>query len=304
MVDVQTAAKSRKGAKPTARKPRKSAAEPSMRRTLVTPEGVDLGVEIAPVGARAGAFILDALILAAGLTVLTLAAGFSLRKESEQVIEIIWLLGFFLLRNFWFMGWEMQARGATPGKRIMKIRVAMRNGGRLTADAVFARNAVRELEVFLPLTLLVAGAFEFGPWGWVAGVVWSFIFLLFPLFNRDKLRVGDLIAGTWVVQAPRVRLAPDLAAQSHERLARYNFSPAQLDAYGVMELQVLEDVLRRLERKTMNAVASRIRHKIGWVAGADESDYDFLNAYYAAVRKHLEQKLLFGKRKKDKHDRS
>lgn len=299
--------KAPKAAQSKAGKPRKPArpakAEPSMRRTLVTPEGVDLGVEIAPAGARAGAFILDGLILIGIVVGLTIAASLALRKESRDVIEIIWMLGFFLLRNFWFMGWEMQARGATPGKRIMKIRVAMRNGGRLTADAVFARNAVRELEVFLPLMLLIAGAFQFGPWGWVAGVVWSFIFLLFPLFNRDKLRVGDLIAGTWVVQAPRMRLAPDLASEAHERLARYNFSPAQLDAYGVMELQVLEDVLRRIEFKTMAAVASRIRAKIGWTASPDESDYDFLNAYYAALRKHLEQKLLFGKRKKDKHDR-
>ena len=30
---------------------------------------------------------------------------------------IIWLLGFFLLRNFYFTLFEMRARAATPGKR-------------------------------------------------------------------------------------------------------------------------------------------------------------------------------------------
>jgi len=42
---------------------------------------------------------------------------------------------------------------ATPGKRILGIRVAARNGKALTAEAVFARNAMRELEVFLPWLL-------------------------------------------------------------------------------------------------------------------------------------------------------
>jgi uncharacterized RDD family membrane protein YckC len=289
-------AKSGKAAKPHV--------EPSMRRTLITPEGVDLGVEIAPIGARLGAFVLDELILGAGLLVVVIIAGLSMRKQSAEIIAIIWNLGFFLVRNFWFMGWEMGPRGATPGKRIMKIRVAMRNGGQLTADAVFTRNALRELELFLPLTILITGAFQFGGWGWLAGSIWSGIFLLFPLFNRDKLRAGDLIAGTWVVQTPRMRLAPDLASQAHERLARFTFTPAQLDAYGVMELQVLEDVLRKIDRKTMFAVATRIRTKIGWIEGRDEGAYDFLNAYYAALRQRLEQRLLFGHRRKDKFDKA
>lgn len=294
-------------AKARAAKPKGPTEPLSLRRTLVTPEGVDLGVEIAPLGSRLGAFILDGMIVVAALIVLTLgvaAAASATHTRAGELISVIWLLGFFLLRNFWFMGWEMRAAGATPGKRIMKIRVAMRSGGRLTADAVFARNALRELEIFLPVTILIGGAFQFGAWGWLMAVIWSGIFLLFPLFNRDKLRAGDLIAGTWVVQAPTRRLAPDLASASAERLARFAFTPDQLDAYGVKELQVLEDVLRRMDRRTLREVAARIRAKIAWTPDADEGDLDFLNAYYAALRQRLEQGLLFGRRRRDKHDRA
>ena len=35
-----------------------------------------------------------------------------------------------------------------------------------------------------------------------------------------------------------------------------------------------------------------------------DSDSDFLKAYYAALRQHLEHRLLFGTRKRDKYDRS
>jgi uncharacterized RDD family membrane protein YckC len=288
---------------PKAPKPLKPPA--SRRRTLVTPEGVDLGIEIATAGARLGAFVLDMLMMAGGLLALTavvLIILSNLGGKRPDGVEIIWFLGAFLLENFWFVGWEMQASGATPGKRIMKIRVAMRNGGQLTADAIFVRNAMRQMEVFIPLGLLFTGAMEYGAWGWLAGMVWCGIFLLFPLFNRDRLRAGDLVGGTWVVEAPRVRLAPDLASGSGEKLARYAFTQVQLDAYGVMELQVLEDVLRRMDRQTMAAVATRIRSKISWSADPGETDFDFLSAYYAGLRQRLEQRLLFGHRRRDKFD--
>ena len=41
----------------------------------------------------------------------------------------------------------------------------------------------------------------------VAGA-WTLVFLFLPLFNQEKLRVGDLIAGTRVVMQPKVVLVP------------------------------------------------------------------------------------------------
>ena len=70
-----------------------------------------------------------------------------------------------------------------------------------------------------------------------------------------------------------------------------------------MELQVLEDVLRRMDKPTLRAVAARIRSKIGWTIGPYETDRAFLDAYYTALRRKLEAGLLFGKRRKDKFDR-
>jgi hypothetical protein len=188
----------------------------------------------------------------------------------------------------------------------MRIRVAARDGGRLTAEAIFTRNAMREIEIFLPLTFLAASSVAGGdPVDGIMvllGLAWSGIFLLFPLFNRDRLRVGDVVAGTWVVKAPRRVLAIDLAHDAAERLTRFAFTPVQVGAYGVKELQVLEDVLRRREKRTLTTVADRIRTKIAWRGEAGETDADFLVAYYAALRAHLENRLLLGRRRKDKFD--
>lgn len=280
-------------------------------RVFITPEGVDLRLSIADAGQRAAAFLLDAAIIIGVLIAFTLvilltgvgavgAAG----SVGAEMMAVIWLAVFFLLRNFYFTAFELSARAATPGKRALGLRVAARDGGRLRAESVFARNAMRELEVFLPLSLLGARASEGGvdSWMYLLAVLWAAIFVFFPLFNRDRLRAGDLVGGTWVVRTPRRKLMRDMADDAAPQLATYGFTPAQVDAYGARELHVLESVLRQDDRKTLRAVAERIRDKIGWTRGVQDSDRDFLSAYYAALRGRLEQKLLMGVRRRDKHD--
>jgi len=179
--------------------PTSAAAVPDRRlRKLVTPEGVDLRLEIADAGARGGAFLLDMMIIVGSLIVVSFAAALTYASGAQNsgVVQIVWLLAFFFLRNGYFIAFELSPRAATPGKRALGLRVASRDGGRLTAQAVFARNAMRELEVFLPISFLFSGATDIDAVIVLAGTIWSAIFVLFPVFNRDRLRAGDLIAGT------------------------------------------------------------------------------------------------------------
>ncbi len=299
--------------------PKKSRANTSYNadrnvRTLITPEGIDLRLRIADGGARVGAFTIDLAIMIATLIAITYALSFTtigMGDRGEEVVVAVWVMLAFFLRNFYFMFFEMGPKAATPGKRAMKIRVANRHGGHLKANAVFARNAMRELEFFLPLSFFFSAIFMMnqGVDGWLTllGLIWSFIFLLFPLFNKDRLRAGDLIAGTWVVKSPKPFLSKDLA-ESQKSDGRYRFSQSQIDAYGVKELHVLENVLRKNDPKTIEEVTTRIMTKIEWAdpTNADASHasrLEFLNAYYAALRGKLETKLLFGVRRADKFDK-
>lgn len=282
------------------------------QRELITPEGVDLRVVLADGGQRLAAFLIDLLAMGAIAASVIVAVHYAYEaagKDSGETLAIVKLLGLFLLRSFYFTGYELTARAATLGKRLMGIRVAARNGGRLRAEMVFARNALRELEFFLPMMVVISSAFlpslpRVDAGIVLAAAVWTGLFLLFPLFNRDRLRAGDLIAGTWVVRTPRRRLLPDLVDEALDPLKGFDFSTAQLSAYGVKELQVLEQVLRAGDRPTLKAVAERIRKKIAWEPAPHERDRDFLNAYYAALRARLENRLLFGHRRKDKFDKA
>ena len=277
-------------------------------RELITPEGVDLRLRLGEVGERAGALVVDLIIMLAimlAMFVVSCSVVVSTGMKDAgagQAAFVVFLLAFFLIRNSYFILFELGPRAATPGKRALGLRVVARDGGRLTSDMVFARNFMRELELFVPLSFILGGGQGVDGWLRIIGLIWCAIFVFFPLFNRDRLRVGDLVAGTWVVKAPKTALLPDLAGEGEVRLVDFAFTQAQLDAYGVYELQVLEDVLRRRDRKTMTSVADRIRGKIDWTRGLNEMDSDFLSAYYAAVRGRLESRLLFGKRKKDKFD--
>ena len=151
---------------------------------------MDLRLRLGSVGQRLGAFAIDVGLLLAAMIAFTLACllvGFALRQAT---LFIAWTLGFFALRNGYFLFWELGLRGATPGKRVVGVRVAARDGGRLRADAVFARNAMREVELFLPVTFLSL-SFVQGAWGiGLAGLGWSAGLLLLPLFNRDRAARG------------------------------------------------------------------------------------------------------------------
>ena len=301
----------------------------------MTPEGVPLVVELADRGSRAAAFMLDVVFI-----ILMMVAGGIVLMFTVSVLDVwayvIGVLGFFLLRIFYFPITELAWRGATPGKRILGLKVIDRQGGPLNPEAIVVRNLMREVEVFMPLSALVVPSFTgFETVAELLMLVWVGLFTLMPLFNRDGLRVGDLVAGTLVITAPKATLLPDLTQRgpptnpgrssvpvTREKAIQaspYRFTPEQLGHYGVYELQTLEAVLRRVEAGSLagrQEIAKRIRTKIGWpdanqtVAGqgtAETQPVDatgFLQAFYVAQRAHLERRMLFGHRRKDKHDKS
>jgi uncharacterized RDD family membrane protein YckC len=275
------------------------AARTKKTRQFITPEGVDLELKIAGSGLRLGALLIDMILIQCVLFLFWLIMLWVGVASRSDVTEVIWMLGAFLLRTFWFIGFELGSRAATPGKRMMGIRVVARDGGRLTADAVVARNLIRELEIFLPLMMLGVGVAEDAVSGWLvlAGVLWSLTLSLFLLFNRDRMRMGDLIAGTWVVMAQRAKLDADIGVDAAGEAMV--FTDAELAVYGIFELQELERVLRGRDARAMREVADAIRAKIGRPI-AEEDDV-FLLSYYRQLKARLERKLLFGKRREDKY---
>jgi hypothetical protein len=116
------------------------------------------------------------------------------------------------------------------------------------------------------------------------------------------MRGGDLIAGTMVISLPKRVLLDDLV----ERTLQFNFAPAQLQAYGAFELQVLEELLRRPpspeNAQVFDDVCDKICRKIGWTNPVSRNEVPaFLRDFYTAQRAYLEREQLFGKARADKY---
>jgi len=271
--------------------------------SLTTPENVSIDFELAGSSPRLIAFAIDVAIVLTMALMLFLAVQLIglIASVPSGVRTAVFGALFFLLRSFYFAWTELRFHGRTPGKRATGMRVIARDGGLLTGGQVIARNLTRELELFLPITVifwndaLMPGA---PVWVWLASAAWAVLLLGFPMLHRERARVGDLIAGTVVVKAPQPKLLPDLALK---KTRAHAFTRAQLDLYGIRELQVLEDILRRAypEEELLRQITDRIVSKTGWEG--EVADFrGFLEDFYAAQRSQLESRMLMGDRREEK----
>lgn len=287
------------------------------RRHIVTPEGVAVPVDLASRGDRLGALMIDLLAIYGSLTVVTLLAGLAASADFPLTwaITMVLLLS-FLLRSFYFIVFELRWQGRTPGKRALGIRVIDRHGRPLSVEAIFARNLMREAEVFIPASVLMALPSAGSDPTLFFALLWLGVLLALPFFNRDRMRAGDMVAGTWVVRSPKQALLPDIADSAQaivhdpaDATAGLQFSRMQLDIYGIYELQTLEEVLRQdgpYADQARRDVAARIQKKIAWQSprGQSTDSRAFLEAFYTALRGHLETRLLFGERRENKFHRA
>jgi len=276
------------------------------RRQIMTPEGVPLSVELADYGERMIAFVIDLVIwfLLMLAILIPLVSAIGVGGGSLIAISIALFIA-FLIRNLYFVAFELAWRGATPGKRLTGLRVIDRAGGPLVPSAIVARNLTREIETFIPLGVLMTmqkgagGTLDLANLG-IA--VWMLFFAALPFINRDRMRGGDLLAGTLVISLPKRVLLDDLV----ERKAKFTFTEQQLQAYGAFELQVLEELLRRPvtvdSLRLLKEVCDKICNKIGWPTPVEPAEMmPFLREFYTAERAFLEREQLFGKARADKY---
>src|SRR5262249_58421664 len=137
---------------------------------------------------RLTAFLLDLFIWILGtlaLYLLLIGVANNLGGNTSKVAFSIGLFIAFIVRNCYFVYFELAWRGATPGKRIVGIRVIDRNGGPLVASAVIARNLTREVEMFIPVGILLHGqAGSGGDWQRLAICGWVMVCLAIAAFSR------------------------------------------------------------------------------------------------------------------------
>jgi uncharacterized RDD family membrane protein YckC len=160
---------------------------------ISTPERVAFQYEIAGIGSRFLAQILDSLVITVILIAITILAaslgGVFGSGELALLVEVI--LGFILLAGYFLVS-EAAWNGQTLGKRAARLRVVGDHGEPLTLGQAAIRNLVRIVD-FLP--------------------VFYGIGMLTLFINGRGKRLGDFAAGTLVVR-------------DRERVSLYDLSSA------------------------------------------------------------------------------
>src|SRR5919199_2582540 len=159
------------------------------RVTLQTPESVELEFTLAGIGNRAYALIIDYIVLGF-ILIGFFIAWFVLATQLTDLIKSLagnsdrlnlWLVAIELLISFfiyvgYFVFFEALWQGQTPGKRYVKIRVIRDDGRPIGLQQSTLRALLRPIDdtFFLGLFLII--------------------------LNRQEKRLGDLVAGTLVIQ--------------------------------------------------------------------------------------------------------
>ncbi len=220
-----------------------------------TPERVQLCLDVAGLGTRALAYLVDFLVLFLFWVTLAFAAsllssqGLSLDdfRALRGTVQALLALAVFLVQWGYWVGFETLGSGRSPGKRALRIRVVRLDG----APVGFAETALRNLgrvADFLPVFYAV---------GLTAMAV-----------NARSRRLGDLLAGTVVVRErsvdlsryeqpagpPRV-LAAQLSAGEYELVTTFLARASSLEA-GARERvarKLAEPLARRLSPEAQAA---------------------------------------------------
>jgi len=150
-----------------------------------TPEHVAVHFELAGVGSRMAAGLLDLLFLFLGVLLILTGWG-ALGGFSSGLVAIQgWLTAVMILLLFafvwgYFTLFEALNGGRTPGKQALGIRVVMDTGRTLAPSAAVVRNLVRFIDCYFPMPFVPA--------------------LLTMFLHPSNKRPGDMAAGTIVVR--------------------------------------------------------------------------------------------------------
>lgn len=183
-----------------------------------TPEQVTLRYEVAGLGSRAMASVIDHLLI------LTAWAGLNVLDDYLPIGGTVLAVLSFLLFWGYFTGFEAWWQGRTPGKKRLGIRVVLTDGRPVGLEGAALRNLVRVVDLLVPPP-------------YISGMLSIF-------FHPQSKRLGDLVAGTLVV-----RDAPDqvpLPAPVSKGLASAGVTPALTARLTPEEYELLDSFLARI----------------------------------------------------------
>lgn len=207
------------------------------RYQILTPEKVVLTVELANLGPRIIAHIIDLFLMAIGLIAGSLVISQASVIVGPGIAGLVTAVFTTFFIFVYFIVSEMLMKGQTIGKKLLGLRVVTIEGRPLGWSGSFLRNVLRIADL-LPGTYLL-------------GLVTMFL-------NERSQRLGDLIAGTIVIRvAPAFRgFTP---APHHAGVHQLEDSIGDVSQMSLEEYAALKRLCDRFPYLTKDAQAWSLR---------------------------------------------
>ena len=195
----------------------------SQQVQVETPEQVVFSYSIAGVGSRAAAALIDYILCLApgGLLATFLTPLLSRGPDGQPRSELgVWVMAFLVLAQFatlwgYYVFFEGLFDGQTPGKRYMRLRVVQDGGYSVSFAASAVRNLARIIDM-QPFFFYIVG---------IASVA----------ISRSGKRLGDIAAGTLVVEERTAHLIPAAAATPLTEDGAVPMAELSEDEYALLE---------------------------------------------------------------------
>lgn len=208
---------------------------------IETAQNVVVHHEVASIGNRMVAYILDALILLAWIFVCVMLVAISaVAVENPFVMGFIFLVGGIPLL-FYDLICEVTMNGQSLGKRSQHIKVARMDGGEPRFGQYLLRWVLRPIDSFYWLGLVVI------------------------LVNGKGQRLGDLAAGTTVISIkPRLRMQDTLMVPlKPEHQVRFPEAVRLSDAQAALIKEVINATSMDNRWAIVEEMATKVRAAIG-----------------------------------------
>jgi uncharacterized RDD family membrane protein YckC len=249
--------------------------------TLQTPESVELEFTLAGIGNRAYALLIDYVVLGLiliGFLVFWSIFSFQLYGVIEDLLGNnnqleLWLIAISILISFfiyvgYFVFFEVLWQGQTPGKRYVKIRVIRDDGRPIGLQQATLRALLRPVDDFFFLG----------------------VFLI--VLSRQEKRLGDLVAGTVVIQEELpIASATFPVSEQAQSLANQLQTEADISRLLPEDFAVIREYLQRSGAMTSQAKAElsrQLAHQVKEVIALEKAPkvtaHLFLEAVYLAYQ--------------------
>ena len=206
--------------------------------TITTTQNIDLEYDLASVGERMVAWLIDAAIFVAYFMLLNIVLG---AMGAAIFIEKNPWISFFLTMPFVFYNLlcDIGLNGQTVGKRVMKIKVVSLNGEQATIGQYMLRWLFRMVDIFI-----------FGLPAFISIIV-----------SQKNQRLGDMVAGTTLIRTvPRSAFQQTIYMPTPE--TNYIVSFPEVANLSDKDMQLVKDVIMNVNRSGNSVLAYQAAEKI------------------------------------------